>query len=126
MKLDTLAESYAPPRRVSLRTRGIPGYWLGTYDLSPVTGTVIDLDASFPSYARCAVRCTARRQDGQPCKAWSVGGTAVCRVHGGMSRKVRAAGQRRLAIACWAKGYSRLLARLEAREQERHREEQTC
>ena len=89
-------------------------YWLGTYDLDAHSMT--RLDRHFPSWARCAIRCTAHRQDGQPCGAWSVRGTAVCRVHGGMSRKVRSAGQRRLAIAAFEKKLARALAIVQARQ----------
>ncbi len=40
-------------------------------------------------------KCAAHRHDGQPCGRW-VKTTTVCWVHGGASRKVREAGQRRL------------------------------
>lgn len=44
-------------------------------------------------------RCKARRSDGEPCKAWAIRGTSVCRVHGGSAPHVRAAGRRRVALA---------------------------
>ena len=43
--------------------------------------------------------CTARRTDGQPCKASAIKGATVCRVHGGSAPQVRAAAQRRLLEA---------------------------
>jgi len=43
-----------------------------------------------------AVRCTARRQDGQPCRAMAARGANVCRVHGGSAPQVKAAAKRRL------------------------------
>lgn len=46
-----------------------------------------------------AVRCTARRQDGQPCKAMAARGANVCRVHGGSAPQVRNAAKRRLEQA---------------------------
>lgn len=46
-----------------------------------------------------AVRCTARRQDGQPCKAMAARGANVCRVHGGSAPQVKAAARRRLEQA---------------------------
>jgi hypothetical protein len=46
-----------------------------------------------------AVRCTARKQNGQPCKAMAARGANVCRVHGGSAPQVRAAAQRRLQQA---------------------------
>jgi hypothetical protein len=46
-------------------------------------------------WGRWAVRCTARRRDGQPCRAFAITGGYVCRVHGGHARQVRAAAARR-------------------------------
>lgn len=51
--------------------------------------------------------CTARRQDGEPCRAPAIKGGSVCRVHGGRAPQVRAAAARRLAEGS-------VLARLEA------------
>jgi len=44
---------------------------------------------------RWAVRCTAHRSNGRPCRAWSITGGYVCRTHGGAIRRVREAAQRR-------------------------------
>lgn len=59
-----------------------------------------------PTYARAdlskvlpAVRCTARRQDGQACRAMAARGANVCRVHGGSAPQVKAAAKRRLEQA---------------------------
>lgn len=42
-------------------------------------------------------RCTATsKHTGQRCGAWAVGGTHVCRMHGGAAPQVRAAARRRL------------------------------
>jgi hypothetical protein len=49
-----------------------------------------------PKSLRTRVRCTARRTNGEPCKAWSVHGCWVCRAHGGAKTAVREAGQLRL------------------------------
>src|SRR5438067_789094 len=43
-----------------------------------------------------AVRCTARKRNGEPCKAMAARGANVCRVHGGSAPQVKAAAQRRL------------------------------
>lgn len=52
---------------------------------------------------RPAVRCSAKRTDGQPCKAWAIHGGTVCRAHGGSAPQVRAKAEqtyrRRLALA---------------------------
>lgn len=42
------------------------------------------------------MKCSAKRTDGEPCKAWAIKGAKVCRVHGGRSPQVRAAAARRL------------------------------
>lgn len=41
--------------------------------------------------------CSARRQDGQPCRARAITGAAVCRVHGGRAPQVRTAAAARAA-----------------------------
>lgn len=43
-----------------------------------------------------AVRCTARKQNGEPCRAMAARGATVCRVHGGSAPQVKAAAKRRL------------------------------
>src|SRR5690242_18758926 len=42
-------------------------------------------------------QCTARRSDGQPCKAQAIRGGSVCRVHGGSAPQVRRKAAERLA-----------------------------
>jgi|SRR5690606_17209475 len=37
--------------------------------------------------------CSARRTNGQPCRAWAVTGGKVCVTHGGAARQVRFAGK---------------------------------
>lgn len=44
-----------------------------------------------------APRCTAMRSNGEPCRAVALTGLTVCRVHGGATKKARAAGLRRRA-----------------------------
>jgi hypothetical protein len=43
-----------------------------------------------------AVRCTARKRNGEPCRAMAARGASVCRVHGGSAPQVKAAALRRL------------------------------
>lgn len=45
------------------------------------------------------MNCTAHRQDGHPCKAQSIRGGTVCRVHGGAAPQVRQAANLRLLQA---------------------------
>ena len=59
-----------------------------------------------PTYERAdlskvipAVQCTARKQNGEPCRAKAARGANVCRVHGGSAPQVKAAAKRRLAQA---------------------------
>jgi len=56
------------------------------------------------------MKCTARKKNGHPCKAWAIKGTNVCRTHGGMRKQTREAGRRRIAEAKAAKAM-RLLAK---------------
>ena len=35
-------------------------------------------------------KCTARRTDGEPCKAWAIDGGTVCVAHGGAAPQVKA------------------------------------
>ena len=46
-----------------------------------------------------AVKCTARKQNGEPCKAMAARGATVCRVHGGSAPQVKAAAARRIQNA---------------------------
>jgi len=43
-----------------------------------------------------AVKCTARKRNGEPCKAMAARGANVCRVHGGSAPQVKKAARRRL------------------------------
>lgn len=43
-----------------------------------------------------AVKCTARKRNGEPCRAMAARGANVCRVHGGSAPQVKAAARRRL------------------------------
>ena len=42
------------------------------------------------------MKCTAKRTNGEPCNAYAVKGLKVCRVHGGSSKRAKAAAARRL------------------------------
>lgn len=44
-------------------------------------------------------RCSARKSNGEPCKAFPIHGTTVCRVHGGMAPQVRRKAAERVAEA---------------------------
>ena len=35
------------------------------------------------------MKCAARKSNGEPCGAWAIKGSRVCRVHGGSARQVR-------------------------------------
>lgn len=48
---------------------------------------------------RPMLKCSAKRRNGEACKAWAVAGMKVCRMHGGASPQAKAAAQRRLAEA---------------------------
>ena len=59
-----------------------------------------------PTYKRAdlgrllpAVKCTARKRNGEPCRAMAARGATVCRVHGGSAPQVKAAAKRRLEQA---------------------------
>lgn len=41
--------------------------------------------------------CSARRRDGEPCRASAINGASVCRVHGGRAPQVKAKAAQRLA-----------------------------
>lgn len=49
-------------------------------------------------------RCTARTSRGA-CRRWPVKGATVCATHGGRAPQVRAAADRRLATAEWARSF---------------------
>jgi hypothetical protein len=85
-----------------------PVYDLGYHDV-PWADARPDLNRWLPSWVRWRVRCTARRSDGQPCRAWSIHGGYVCVSHGGAAGQVILAAQRRLAIEAWERAYFRLV-----------------
>lgn len=63
---------------------------------------------------RQARRCSARRTNGEPCRAYAIVGGTVCRTHGGSAPQVRRAAtlaeyERRLRIH-FDRSYSRWLA----------------
>lgn len=57
-------------------------------------------------------RCTAKRSNGTPCRAYAVKGLEVCVKHGGASKVARAAGARRVAEAKAAAQAARAVATL--------------
>jgi hypothetical protein len=61
------------------------------------------------------VRCTAHRSNGQPCRAWSIRGGFVCRVHGGAIGRVRAQAEFRLWQARLWQKVARGVADVDAR-----------
>lgn len=48
---------------------------------------------------RLALRCVARRTNGEPCGNFAMVGCRVCHAHGGRAPQVRNAARRRLAMA---------------------------
>ncbi len=48
---------------------------------------------------RLALRCAARRTNGEPCGNFAMVGSRVCHAHGGRAPQVRNAARRRLAMA---------------------------
>ena len=59
--------------------------------------------------------CTARKTNGEPCRAFRVRGTTVCRTHGGLAPQVKAKGQQRVKeqkaraeIERWTEKFGRL------------------
>ena len=46
---------------------------------------------------RQAVKCSGRRTDGKPCKAWAINGGTVCAAHGGRAPQVKARAARNVA-----------------------------
>jgi hypothetical protein len=94
-----------------------PAYDVGFIDLDGESRA--DLSRWVPTWVRCAVRCTAHRTNGQPCRAWAVRGAQVCWSHGGASPQVRRAARRRLAIADWERSFARLVHRVAAWQEAR-------
>ena len=43
-------------------------------------------------------KCSAKKQNGQPCGQWAIRGGKVCRFHGGAAKQVKAAAARALAL----------------------------
>lgn len=46
---------------------------------------------------RQALKCSARRTNGKPCRAWAINGGTVCVAHGGAAKQVKAAAARNVA-----------------------------
>ena len=70
-----------------------------------------------------AQRCGAKRRDGQPCRQWSIRGAYVCRMHGGSTKRVRAAAARRFEERLAERALmERMAARLNLAEEEKRRE----
>jgi hypothetical protein len=65
---------------------------------------------------RPAVRCSAHRSNGDPCKNYAMLGGRVCHAHGGRAPQTRKAAQRRLAEAQITRVLARMDADREARE----------
>jgi hypothetical protein len=65
---------------------------------------------------RPAVRCSAHRSNGDPCKNYAMLGGRVCHAHGGRAPQTRNAAQRRLTEAQITRVLARMDADREARE----------
>jgi len=94
-------------------THARPAYDVGYLDLDDEYRA--DLSRWVPTWARCAVRCTAHRSDGEPCRAWAVRDAVICIAHGAGAPQVRRAARRKLAIANWERAADRCLRSLGAR-----------
>jgi hypothetical protein len=73
-----------------------------------------------PKRLRPAVRCTAHRRDGQPCRAWAIHGGTVCWAHGGAAPQVRRAALARLegaAVRAYAYRAADMIAAARAADQ---------
>jgi hypothetical protein len=87
---------------------GDPGLWRAPRRLGP------------PKRLRPAVRCTAHRRDGRPCRAWAIHGGTVCWAHGGAAPQVRRAALARLegaAVAAYAYRAADMIAAARAADQ---------
>ena len=49
---------------------------------------------AYSERAKALRRCTATRQDGQPCRAWAIWGTRLCAAHTHTQRKTHPRGYR--------------------------------
>lgn len=62
-----------------------------------------------------AVRCHARRTNGEPCGNYAMRGSRVCHAHGGKAPAVRQAAGRRMAEAALARQVDQFLAAADAK-----------
>lgn len=51
-----------------------------------------------PSRPRPAVKCTGRKNDGEPCGKYAVEGATVCEQHGGSAPQVKSAGRKQASL----------------------------
>jgi hypothetical protein len=65
-------------------------------------------DSVVPKRLRWRVRCTGRRTNGEPCRAWAIHGGSVCWTHGGAAPQVRLAAMDRLEMDAWRQLLDRL------------------
>ena len=71
-----------------------------------------------PKRLRTRQRCTARRSDGQPCRAWAIHGGWVCAAHGGRAPQVAQAARERLERAALTGYAMRMADRMETEREE--------
>lgn len=62
-------------------------------------------------------RCSARRTNGEPCKAWAMVGAKTCRAHGSSAPQVRAVAEQRVTEADARRAMNAAVDRLAAEYQ---------
>jgi hypothetical protein len=55
--------------------------------------------------SRQALRCKAKRSNGEPCRAFAIRGGEVCSTHGGRAPQTKRKAAERVALEQWAKRY---------------------
>ncbi len=68
---------------------------------------------------RQALRCAARRKNGQPCRCYAINGGRVCRIRGGAAPQVRMKAEERLLMM---RAYAALVRLSRSPVEREHRE----